>query len=133
MLQVMMAAVCFTQLSKCATNINLESSLHLAVEHAVLTKTNTDKMDSINSYFQNLYKHFNERKIDLVVAQMTDDVKWANGMEGGYVYGHNGVREYWTRQFTMVSSNVTPLEIDKENGVVQVKVHQVVHDLNGKL
>jgi hypothetical protein len=90
-------------------------------------------MDNINSFFQELYKFFNERNIDLVIAQMTDDVKWANGMEGGHVYGHNGVREYWTRQFTMVRSNVTPLEIDKEDGVVQVKVHQVVHDLNGKL
>ena len=28
---------------------------------------------------------------------------------------------------------VTPLEIDKENGAVKVKVHQVVHDLNGRL
>ena len=90
-------------------------------------------MDNINSFFQELYEHFNERKIDRVVAHMTDDVKWANGMEGGYVYGHNGVREYWTRQFAMVSSNVTPLEIDKDDGVVKVKVHQVVHDLDGKL
>src|SRR3954447_17175009 len=90
-------------------------------------------MDSLRNFFHELYKNFNERKIDLVIDQMTDDVKWANGMEGGYVYGHKGVREYWTRQFTMVSSNVTPLKIEKENGVVQVKVHQVVHDLNGKL
>ena len=90
-------------------------------------------MDNINYFFQELYTYFNERKIDLVIARMSNDVKWANGMEGGYVYGHNGVREYWTRQFTMVSSNVTPLEIDEENGVIRIKVHQVVHDLNGKL
>jgi hypothetical protein len=90
-------------------------------------------MDDLNSFFQELYNHFNERKIDLVITHMTDDVKWANGMEGGYVYGHNGVREYWTRQFAMISSKVTPLEIDKENGTVKVKVHQVVHDLDGTL
>jgi len=90
-------------------------------------------MDNINHFFQELYTHFNERKIDQVIARMTDDVKWANGMEGGYVYGQNGVREYWTRQFAMVSSNVTPLAIEAENGVVRIKVHQVVHDLNGKL
>jgi hypothetical protein len=97
------------------------------------TKLNANTMDNINSFFQELYKHFNERKIDLVITHMTDDVKWANGMEGGYVYGHNGVREYWTRQFAMVSSKVKPLEIDKEDRVVKVKVHQVVHDLDGKL
>jgi hypothetical protein len=90
-------------------------------------------MENINHFFQELYTHFNERKIDLVIACMTDDVKWANGMDGGYVYAHNGVREYWTRQFSMVSSNVMPLAIDEENGVVSIKVHQVVHDLNGKL
>ena len=90
-------------------------------------------MDSLHTFFQDLYKNFNEQKIDLVISKMTDDVKWANGMEGGYVFGHNGVREYWIRQFTMVRSKVTPLEIDTGNGVVKIKVHQVVHDLMGKL
>ena len=64
---------------------------------------------------------------------MTDDVQWANGMNGGYVYGHNNVREYWTRQFTLINSNVTPLEIDEENNVAKIKVRQVVHDVNGNL
>jgi hypothetical protein len=90
-------------------------------------------MDSLNNFFQELYKNFNERNIDLVISKMTDNVKWANGLEGGYVYGHNGVRDYWTRQLTIISGNVTPLEIDTENEVVKIKVHQVVHDLNGKL
>ena len=89
--------------------------------------------DSVHNFFQELYKNFNDRKIDLVISQMTENVKWANRMEGGYVYGHNGVLEYWSRQFKMISSNVTPLEIDTENGTVKIKVHQVVHDLNGKL
>ena len=90
-------------------------------------------MNNLNNFFQDLYKNFNERKIDLVISNMTDNVKWANGMEGGYVYGHDAVRDYWTRQFTMVSSNVTPLEIETGNGVIKIKVHQVVHDLNGNL
>lgn len=46
-------------------------------------------MDSLNNFFQELYKNFNDRKIDVVISKMTDNVKWANGMEGGYVYGHN--------------------------------------------
>jgi SnoaL-like protein len=84
-------------------------------------------------FFQELYKNFNDRKIDLVISQMTEDVKWANGMEGGFVYGHNGVREYWTRQFALISSKVTPQEINIQNDVAEIKVHQVVHDLSGKL
>lgn len=90
-------------------------------------------MNSLNNFFKELYKNFDDRKIELVISHMTEDVKWANSMEGGYVFGHNGVREYWTRQFTMVSSKVTPLEINEENGFVKIKVHRVVHDLSGKL
>jgi hypothetical protein len=33
----------------------------------------------------------------------------------------------------MVNSNVTPLEIETEHAASKIKVHQVVHDLNGNL
>jgi hypothetical protein len=90
-------------------------------------------MDNLKDLFRELYKNFNDRKIDLVISNIADNVIWANGMDGGFVYGHDAVKDYWTRQFTMVSSNVTPLEIETENGTVKIKVHQVVHDLNGNL
>jgi len=93
----------------------------------------SDKIQDYNSFFRDLYQNFNDRKIDLVIASMADDVKWANGMDGGYVYGHDGVRKYWIKQFSIVSSNVTPMEIEAENGIVKVKVHQVVHDIEKKL
>ncbi len=64
---------------------------------------------------------------------MTDDVQWANGVDGGYVYGHDGVYEYWTKQFELVSSNVTPLDIDEKNNFVSIKVRQVIHDMNGNV
>lgn len=90
-------------------------------------------MDRIENFFMQLYKDFNERNFDSVIANMTEDVKWANRIEGGYVYGHSGVREYWARQFTQISSKLTPLEIHAENDVVKIKAHQVVHDVNGTL
>jgi SnoaL-like protein len=90
-------------------------------------------IENLQAFFNELYRNFNNRNIDLVISKMTDDVKWANGMEGGFVYGHNGVKDYWTRQFTMLSARVTPLTIDEEKGVVKIKVHQVVHDLDRKL
>jgi ketosteroid isomerase-like protein len=91
------------------------------------------EMENITDFFEKVYLDFNSRQIDAVIANMTEDVKWANGMDGGYVYGTDEVKEYWTRQFTMVSSNVTPLKIDADKGIVKIKVHQVVHDLNGNL
>src|SRR5580765_6917076 len=90
-------------------------------------------MEHPESFFRNVYQNFNDRKIELVIDNMTDDVQWANGMDGGYVYGHDGVRQYWVREFGIVNSNVAPLQIDEKKGVVQIKVHQVVHDLSGSL
>jgi hypothetical protein len=83
--------------------------------------------------FRELYKNFNNRQIDLIISKMTPDVKWANGVDGGYVYGPDGLREYWTQQFKIVHSQVIPLKIDVENKFVKIKVHQVVHDLEGNL
>jgi hypothetical protein len=90
-------------------------------------------MNDINKMFRELYQNFNDRRIDRVISKMTNDVQWANGMEGGYVYVHKEVQNYWKRQFTIVSSNVTPLEITEKDGVVKIKVRQVVHHLNGKM
>jgi len=79
---------------------------------SVIRALNTNKVDSLTTFFKNLYKDFNGRKIDSVISKMTENVKWANGMDGGYVYGHDGVKEYWTRQFTLISSRVTPIKIE---------------------
>lgn len=87
----------------------------------------------IEKFFNELYRNFNERNIEAVIANMTDDVQWANGMDGGYVYGHAGVREYWTRQFKLVRSNVTPMQIENDNNSFKIEVQQVVHDTNGQL
>lgn len=80
------------------------------------------------------YREFNARHIDAVLALMQPDVVWPNGMEGGYVYGHDGVRQYWTRQWGVLDPHVEPLSFERdEKGRTVVSVHQVVRDLNGKL
>ena len=90
-------------------------------------------MKDIKSFFKNIYQYFNERNIELVIDNMTDDVQWANGMEGGYLHGRDAVREYWTRQFGLINSKVVPLQMKGDRDVIKIKVHQVVHDLNGNL
>jgi hypothetical protein len=52
---------------------------------------------------------------------MADDVQWANGIDGGNVYGHAGVKEYWQRLFKVVSSHVTSLEIEEAKTVIKIK------------
>jgi hypothetical protein len=83
---------------------------------------------------QGAYRDFNARRLEAALARMHPDVIWPNGMEGGYVYGHEGVRDYWTRQWAILDPHVEPMEINlDERGRFVVKVHQVVHDRYGKL
>ena len=48
-------------------------------------------------FLQNLYDAFNKREIETIISLMRPDVKWANGLEGGFVYGRDAVREFVTR------------------------------------
>ena len=80
------------------------------------------------------YAAFNQRDVPGALATMQPDVEWPNGMEGGTVHGHTGVREYWTRQWGIYDPHVDPVSFDAdETGRIVVGVHQVVHDISGKL
>ncbi len=80
-----------------------------------------------------LYDRFNARDIDGLLGALTEDVTWANGMDGGHVHGHKGVREYWTRQWASVSPHVEPMSFDRTmDGSIVVEVEQSVHDLQGR-
>lgn len=82
---------------------------------------------------QQLYSAFNARDLETCLARMQPNVEWPNGMEGGTVYGHSGVRDYWTRQWRMIDPHVDPVKLSADgHGRVVVGVHQVVRDLCGK-
>ncbi|MBU1288614.1 MAG: nuclear transport factor 2 family protein [Alphaproteobacteria bacterium] len=82
---------------------------------------------------ERMYVSFNARDIDGVMAVLTDDVAWANGMDGGHVHGRAAVREYWTRQWTMVSPYVAPVGFQHTaDDAIIAEVHQSVFDLDGK-
>lgn len=80
------------------------------------------------------YAAFNARNVDAALATMHADVEWPNGMEGGTVHGHQGVREYWTRQWTLIDPRVEPVGFTRlDDGRIAVEVRQVVRDLTGKV
>jgi hypothetical protein len=81
-----------------------------------------------------LYERFNARDMAALLATMDRDVLWANGMEGGHVRGHDGVRDYLTRQWAMIDPHVAPLSFStRADGGTDVEVHQIVRDLNGRI
>ena len=91
-------------------------------------------MSSNQQFLQNLYDAFNKREIETIISLMRPDVKWANGLEGGFVYGRDAVREYWTNQFKDIQPELEILrfETDEKNRNV-VTVHQIIRDLQGNL
>jgi SnoaL-like domain len=98
-------------------------------ERVVVTQGLSDR-----DLLTNVYSAFNARDVDAVLAVMSADVDWPNGWEGGRVYGHQGVRDYWTRQWAAIVPHVEPIGFDTdEMGRTVVKVHQVVRDLEGNV
>jgi len=89
-------------------------------------------MSANQQFLQKLYDAFNRREIEVIISSMRPDVKWANGLEGGFVYGRDAVREYWTNQFKMIQPELETLsfETDEKNRDI-VTVHQIVRDLQG--
>lgn len=83
---------------------------------------------------RSLYSAFNARDIETCLAGMQPNVEWPNGMEGGTVCGRDGVRDYWTRQWSMINPHVDPVKIETDGcGRVIVNVHQIVRELDGKV
>jgi ketosteroid isomerase-like protein len=80
------------------------------------------------------YAAFNRREIETVLCGMHDNVDWPNGWEGGRVLGKAAVRDYWKRQFEVLDPHVEPTNFTWEaDGRIAVSVHQVVHDVDGRL
>jgi hypothetical protein len=80
------------------------------------------------------YQAFNAREIETVLAVMHPEVDWPNRMEGGRVHGHQGVCDYWTRQWALIDPHVEPLGFTTESdGRIVIDVHQVVRDLQGRI
>lgn len=91
-------------------------------------------MSKNQEFLQNLYDAFNRREIETIIAKMHPNVKWANGLEGGFVHGRDAVREYWTNQFKAIQPELETLNFETdESGRNIVTVHQIVKDLDGNV
>lgn len=88
----------------------------------------------INSLIEKAYAAFNNRDIEMALSTFHPDVEWPKAFEGGYIIGHNEIRAYWTRQWSEINPNVEPVNIiGRQDGKYEVKVKQVIKDLQGNL
>ncbi len=90
-------------------------------------------MDGEVALLRRIYDLFNARDIEGVLAELADDVVWANGMDGGHVQGHDALRAYWTRQWGVVNPHVEAVSFRRAaDGAIIAEVRQSVRDLEGK-
>ena len=91
-------------------------------------------MSSNQQFLQSLYEAFNKREIETIISVMHPDVKWANGFEGGFVYGRDAVREYWTNQLKAIQPELEMLKFETdENNRNIVTIHEIIKDLQGNV
>ena len=89
-------------------------------------------MPNTQALLAQAYSAFNHRDIDGALALMSENVSWPKASEGGRVVGKEGIHSYRTRQLKEFDPHVEPLEvIDREDGITEVKVHQLVKSLGG--
>src|SRR5580693_8295627 len=88
----------------------------------------------IEKVINQAYTAFNRRDLEATIALMHPEVYWPNGWEGGFVEGHDGVRDYWTRQWKELDPEVIPVGMKElPDGRVEVDVQQTVRDKKGNL
>jgi len=93
--------------------------------------TATAQMPETQRTLRTVYLAFNTRDVETAVKLMHPDVDWPNAWEGGRAVGRAAVIDYWTRQFSAISSHVEPERFTEEpDGSITVDVHQVVHDVH---
>ena len=93
-----------------------------------------DKFSKTINLIEIAYKGFNSRDIDSVLPLMHHNIHWPKAFEGGYVISPEEIRAYWTRQWSEINPVVKPQSIiAREDGKVEVLVHQLVKDLEGNV
>ena len=91
-------------------------------------------MANTHALIAQAYSAFNKRDVDAALAAMSENVNWPKASEGGRAVGKEQIRAYWTRQWAEFNPNVEPIEVtDREPGRIDVKVHQLVKNLNGEI
>ncbi len=79
------------------------------------------------------YRLFNHRRIDGLLALLTDDVEWPDVAGGTVLRGKDAVRSYWEAQFVVVNSQVNPIEFRQVGEDLIAVVDQRVLDRQGRL
>lgn len=83
---------------------------------------------------EHLYHSFNGKMITEALAVIHSDATWANGMEGGLLFGHDQIRSYWERQWSYIDWHVKFVNAYiTDEGLAIIDIHQIIRDLSGNI
>ncbi len=70
-----------------------------------------------------LYRAFNRRELDRVLAALSPSVRWPNVLERTELRGHTAIRSYWLEQFETVEPRVEPVEFEERPEAVVIHTY----------
>jgi ketosteroid isomerase-like protein len=88
-----------------------------------------DSPDSRRLWLESAYDAFNRREVEPALERFDPEVEWPDLLAGRTLRGPEAVRDYWRRQFELISSMVEPAEIAQDETRAAVFVDQAVRDL----
>lgn len=94
----------------------------------------TEQKIESRELLQQVYNAFNAHNIDTALAVIHPGVDWANAMEGGFLQGHQELRDYWLDQWSYMDPHFKPVHFEMEaSGGVVVNANQIIRDLSGSI
>lgn len=78
------------------------------------------------------YSCFNERRLDELLAMMTDDVQWPDVANGAVLAGKASIRSYWEAQFAVAHPTVIPTDFLPVGSDVVAVITQRILDHQGE-
>ncbi len=78
-----------------------------------------------------LYPDFNARNIEQIMPHFASDADWPNGMTGGREIGHQAIRAYWSAQWSVINSQVSPVSYRVVDNQIVLEVEQLIKDMDG--
>ncbi|HXA34334.1 MAG TPA: nuclear transport factor 2 family protein [Acidimicrobiales bacterium] len=80
---------------------------------------------------EHAYRLFNDRRVDELLALMTDDVEWPDVANGTILHDKVAIRRYWAGQFATASPQVTPTGFMEVGQDLVAVIDQRIMDLKG--
>jgi hypothetical protein len=84
-------------------------------------------------FLERAYCHFNERRIDDLLAMMTEDVQWPNAANGTVLEGKAAISPYWKAQFGVSDPTVIPTDFFPVGNELVAVIKQRILDRQGEL